>query len=122
MVEPGLPALAPLRECAQETTVWKTSKFRCKSGVRAAEARFRRSEEDIMSLGKVASFTVGAVVGGVIGYAAVRSETVKKATKSTIKAGIKAKDWTAETFRKATGEVKEMVKDAKAEKKTAVKA
>jgi hypothetical protein len=70
-----------------------------------------------MSLGKIVVFTAGAVIGGVIGYAAVRSDTVKKATKSTIKAGIKAKDWTVDTFQKATGEVKGMVKDAKAEKK-----
>ena len=75
-----------------------------------------------MSLGKVVIFTAGAVIGGVIGYAAIRSDTVKKATKSTIKAGIKAKDWTVDTFQKATNEVKEMVKDAKAEKAVDVKA
>lgn len=75
-----------------------------------------------MSLGKVAVFAAGAVVGGVIGYAATKSETVKKATKSTIKAGIKAKDWTVDTFQKATNEVKEMVKDAKAEKAVQAKA
>ena len=75
-----------------------------------------------MSLGKVVIFAAGAVVGGVIGYAAIRSETVKSATKSTIKAGIKAKDWTVDTFQKATNEVREMVKDAKAEKAVEVKA
>lgn len=74
-----------------------------------------------MSLGKVAIFAVGAVVGGAVGYAATKSATVKKATKSSIKAGIKAKDWTVDTFQKATNEVKEMVKDAKAEKEVAVK-
>ena len=75
-----------------------------------------------MSLGKVVIFTAGAVVGGIIGYAAIRSDKVKNATKSTIKAGIKAKDWTVDTFQKATNEVKEMVKDAKAEKAVEVKA
>ncbi len=75
-----------------------------------------------MSLGRVAIFTAGAIVGGVIGYAATRSDTVKKATKCTIKAGIKAKDWTVDTFQKASNEVKEMVKDAKAEKKVEAKA
>jgi len=68
-----------------------------------------------MSLGKVALFAAGAVVGGVVGYAAIKSETVKKATKSTIKAGIKAKDWTVDTFQKAKGEVTAMVKDARKE-------
>lgn len=75
-----------------------------------------------MSLSKVVVFAAGAVVGGVIGYAATKSDTVKKASKSTIKAGLKAKDWTVDTFQKATSEVKEMVKDAKAEKELAVKA
>ncbi|NDV24871.1 hypothetical protein [Desulfovibrio sp. JC022] len=68
-----------------------------------------------MSLGRVAIFAAGTVVGGVVGYAATKSETVKKATQSTIKAGIKAKDWTVDTFQKATNEVKEMINDAKAE-------
>ncbi len=75
-----------------------------------------------MSLGKVAIFAAGTIVGGVIGYAASNSKTVKKATKSTIKAGLRAKDWTVDTFQKATNEVKEMVKDAKAEKQAEVKA
>lgn len=66
-----------------------------------------------MSLGKVVIFATGAVVGGVIGYAAIKSETVKDATKSTIKAGIKAKDWTVDTFQKAKAEVTSMVKEAK---------
>ena len=70
-----------------------------------------------MSLGKVAIFAAGTVVGGVIGYAAFKSDTVKNATKCTIKAGIKATTWTVDTFQKATNEVKEMVKDAKAETK-----
>ncbi|OEU68613.1 MAG: hypothetical protein BA863_16835 [Desulfovibrio sp. S3730MH75] len=68
-----------------------------------------------MSIGKVAVFAVGTVVGGFIGYAATKSDKVKKATQCTIKAGIKAKDWTVDTFQKATNEVKEMVKDAKAD-------
>ncbi|WP_320170491.1 hypothetical protein [Maridesulfovibrio sp.] len=68
-----------------------------------------------MTLGKVAIFTAGAVVGGLIGYAATKSGTVRNVTKSTIKAGIKAKDWTVDTFRKSTNEVKEMIRDAKAE-------
>lgn len=75
-----------------------------------------------MSLGKVALFTAGTLVGGVIGYAAIKSETVKKATTATIKAGLKAKDWTVENFQKASNEVKEMVKDAKAEVKAEAKA
>ena len=66
-----------------------------------------------MSFGKVAIFAAGAVVGGIVGYAAIRSDTVSKATKSTIKAGIKAKDWTVDTFQKAKAEVTSMVKDAK---------
>jgi hypothetical protein len=66
-----------------------------------------------MSFGKIALFTTGAVIGGLIGYAAVRSDTVKKATKCTIKAGIKAKDWTVDTFHKAKDEVKTMAEDAK---------
>lgn len=68
-----------------------------------------------MTIGKVAVFAAGAVVGGLIGYAALRSDAVKNVTKSTIKAGIKARDWTVDTFEKATNEVKEMVRDAKAE-------
>jgi len=72
-----------------------------------------------MSLGKVVIFAAGAAVGGIIGYAATRSETVKSATKSTIKAGLKAKDWTVDTFQKAKGEVTAMVKDAKKESQEA---
>ncbi|NDV28544.1 hypothetical protein [Desulfovibrio sp. JC010] len=68
-----------------------------------------------MSLGRVAIFAAGTVVGGALGYAATKSETVKKATQCTIKAGIKAKDWTVDTFQKASNEMKEMIKDAKAE-------
>ncbi|NDV18419.1 hypothetical protein GO013_03170 [Pseudodesulfovibrio sp. JC047] len=75
-----------------------------------------------MSFGRIAVFVAGTVVGGALGYAATKSDTVKKATKSTIKAGIKAKDWTVDTFQKATNEVKEMVHDAKAEKQMEVKA
>lgn len=75
-----------------------------------------------MSYGKVAVFAAGTVVGGVIGYAATRSKCVRKATKSAIKAGIKTKDWAVGTFQKATNEVKEMAKDAKAEKQVEAKA
>lgn len=75
-----------------------------------------------MSLGKVAIFAAGAVVGGVLGYAATKSDTVKNATKSTIKAGLKAKDWTMETFQKASDGVKEMVEDAKDEQAVEVEA
>ncbi len=70
-----------------------------------------------MSLGKVVVFAAGAVVGGVIGLIASKSPVVKKATKSTIKASLKAKDWTVDTFQKAKNEVTTMVKTAKKENK-----
>ncbi len=73
-----------------------------------------------MTLGKFAVFTVGVIVGGTLGYAAIKSDTVRDATKSTIKATLKAKDWTVDTLQKASNEVKEMVKDAKAEATTKV--
>jgi hypothetical protein len=66
-----------------------------------------------MSFGKVAIFTAGAVVGGIVGYAASRSKTAKKATKSTIKAGLKAKDWTVGTYKKAKEEVATLAKEAR---------
>ena len=66
-----------------------------------------------MSLGKIAIFAAGAVVGGVIGYAATRSKSVKKATKCAIKAGLKAKDWTVEQYGKAKDGVTAMAKDAR---------
>ncbi|HKI80791.1 MAG TPA: hypothetical protein VKA04_04015 [Pseudodesulfovibrio sp.] len=66
-----------------------------------------------MSFDKVAIFAAGAVVGGVIGYAATRSKAVKKVTKSTIKAGLKAKDWTVGTYKTAKEEVVTMAKEAR---------
>lgn len=65
-----------------------------------------------MSLGRVAIFAAGAVVGGVIGLGVAKSPVVKKATRSTIKAGLKAKEWTVDTYRKAKDEVKAL-KDAR---------
>jgi len=70
-----------------------------------------------MSFGKIAIFAAGAVVGGVIGYAATRSRTVKKATKCAIKAGLKAKDWTVGQYGKARDGVSAMVRDAEKEVK-----
>ncbi|WP_419785966.1 hypothetical protein [Pseudodesulfovibrio sp.] len=66
-----------------------------------------------MSLGKVAIFAAGTVVGGIIGYVATRSNVAEKATKSAIKAGLKAKNWTVEKYDKAKDGVTAMVKDAK---------
>ncbi|MUM76653.1 hypothetical protein GKC30_03285 [Pseudodesulfovibrio sp. F-1] len=68
-----------------------------------------------MSLGRIAIFAAGTVVGGVIGYAATRSQTVKKTTKCAIKAGLKAKDWTVAQYGKARDEVTALVKDARKE-------
>ena len=68
-----------------------------------------------MSLGKVAIFSVGLVAGGLIGYAATKSEAVQKASKATIKAGLKAKDWTVGTVKQAKDGVVSMVKSAKEE-------
>lgn len=75
-----------------------------------------------MTLGKFVIFGVGVLVGGVVGYAATKSDSVQKASKASIKAGLKAKNWTVDTFQNAANEVKEMVQDAKAEKKVEVKA
>ncbi len=68
-----------------------------------------------MSYGRIAVFAAGAVVGGVIGYAAIKSGTVKKATRATIKAGLKAQDWAKEKCVKAKEEVKSMVASGKKE-------
>lgn len=68
-----------------------------------------------MYLKKAAIVAAGTVVGGLVCYAAYKSETVRNAAKSTIKAGVKAKDWAVDSYQKTTGEFKEMVRDAKAE-------
>ncbi len=61
-----------------------------------------------MSLGRIAIFAAGALIGGVIGYASTKSDTVDKATTATIKAGLKTQDWVADKYQK----VKEGVKSA----------
>ena len=68
-----------------------------------------------MYLKKAAIIAAGTMLGGLVCYAAYKSETVRNAAKSTIKAGIKTKDWAVESYQKSTSEFKEIVRDAKAE-------
>lgn len=66
-----------------------------------------------MSVCRVVLLTAGVAAVGLIGYAASKSETVKKATRATIKAGYQAKDWAEEKLSK-TKEVKDPIQPAKA--------
>ncbi|NDV26066.1 hypothetical protein [Desulfovibrio sp. JC010] len=68
-----------------------------------------------MSLGRIALVAAGTVAGGLVCYAAYKSETVRGVAKSAVQAGVKAKDWTVDTYNKTTGEFKEIIRDAKAE-------
>lgn len=70
-----------------------------------------------MSLGRIAIFAAGAVIGGVIGYASTKSDKVDKAASATIKAGLKAQDWVVDKYQQA----KEGVKSAVASSKEAEK-
>ncbi len=68
-----------------------------------------------MSLGKVAIFAAGAVIGGLIGYASTKSDALRKATRATIKAGVKTQKWAAEQYDKAKKEVKSLAASDKKE-------
>ncbi|WP_419781129.1 hypothetical protein [Maridesulfovibrio sp.] len=68
-----------------------------------------------MSLGRIALVAAGSVVGGLVCYAAYKSETVRSVTKSAVRTGVKAKDWVVDSYQKSTEEFKEIVRDAKAE-------
>ncbi len=71
-----------------------------------------------MSLGKVAVFAAGIVVGGLIGIASAKSEKVDKATTATIKAGLKAKDWVADKCEQTKDGVKKAVASGKKSKQS----
>lgn len=66
-----------------------------------------------MSLGKIAIFAAGALIGGVIGYASTKSEKVDNAAKATIKAGLKAQEWAANKYDQAKEGVKSVVASGK---------
>lgn len=66
-----------------------------------------------MSLGKIAIFAAGALIGGVIVYGSKKSEKVDKAATATIKAGFKAQDWVVDKYTKAKDGLKTAVASAK---------
>ena len=73
-----------------------------------------------MHLGKIVLVTAGVAAGLFIGYA-VKSEKVRPAAVSAVKAGIKAKDWTTGQYENIKGEAKSLVKQAEKAIKSADK-
>ena len=65
-----------------------------------------------MALGRIAIFAAGATAGLLAGYA-LKSEKVRPAAVCTVKAGLKAKDWTVKQYEGIKGDVKSLVEQAR---------
>jgi hypothetical protein len=73
-----------------------------------------------MSLLRFPLIAVGVAVGVAAGYALTKSESAKSVAVSAVRAGIKAKDWTVETYGKAKQELHSVVEEAKQDTKKEV--
>lgn len=60
-----------------------------------------------MSLGRIALVTAGVAAGIFVGYA-VKSEKIRPAAVSAVKAGLKAKDWTVGQYDNIRNDVKSL--------------
>lgn len=72
-----------------------------------------------MSFGRIALVAAGALAGATVVYAASRSENVRALAVASVRAGLKAKDWTVGKYEKAKGEMQGLVEEAKKVEKTA---
>ncbi|NDV23231.1 hypothetical protein [Desulfovibrio sp. JC022] len=65
-----------------------------------------------MSLGRIAIFAAGATAGVLASYA-VKSEKVRPVAVCTVKAGLKAKDWTVKQYETIREDVKSLAEQAR---------
>lgn len=65
-----------------------------------------------MALGRIIVFAAGATAGVLAGYA-VKSEKVRPVAISTVKAGLKAKDWTLKQYAGIKEDVKSLAEQAR---------
>ncbi len=69
-----------------------------------------------MSLGRIALVTAGMAAGIFVGYA-IKSEKLRPAAVSTVKAGLVAKDWTATQYSNLKEDVKSLARKARSSMK-----
>ena len=65
-----------------------------------------------MALGRIVIFAAGAAAGVLAGYA-LKSEKVRPAAVCTVKAGLKAKDWTVKQYEGIKEDVKSLAEQAR---------
>ncbi|NDV26713.1 hypothetical protein [Desulfovibrio sp. JC010] len=65
-----------------------------------------------MALGRIVVFAAGATAGVLAGYA-LKSEKVRPAAVSTVKAGLKVKDWSVKQYEIIKEDVKSLAEQAK---------
>ncbi|TIH11414.1 hypothetical protein D0S45_20110 [Marinifilum sp. JC120] len=65
-----------------------------------------------MSLGRIVVFAAGATAGVLAGYA-LKSEKVRPVAVSTVKAGLRAKDWTVKQYEGIKEDAKSLAEQAR---------
>ncbi|WP_319776852.1 hypothetical protein [Maridesulfovibrio sp.] len=65
-----------------------------------------------MSLGRIVVFAAGAAVG-VLGCYALKSEKVRPVAVSTVKAGMKVRDWSVKQYENIKEDVKSLAEQAR---------